>query len=234
MPAKLLMQSELLIGNPKSNIALCTLWSKREEIASQLDKKNFFACGNLYSFDGINSLLRNIFLNPSIRFLVVTGKDLNGSGEALLLFFSKGVDAGHYIIGTRHCIERELPSEKLELLRQSVKALDFRNSGIQELKETLAGISKQKTTPFSEPLVFPSSIPSAEALSSEQAGFLVRDSSISNAWLKIVSLIMRFGSEKPSEYGLKQKELINVVAVVNPLDENIPAFIVFSKKELEE
>jgi len=73
---------KLWVGNPKSNIGIITLWTPKERILSQLDPQDFAIGGQLYSKAGISFLIRNVFANPRIRYLILCGKDQAGAGEA--------------------------------------------------------------------------------------------------------------------------------------------------------
>ena len=80
---KATLEGSLIIGNPTSNVGICTLWNKRSEIASQLPVEDYFAIGQLYSIQGIRNLVTSLLIYPNIRFLIVVGADMSGSGKAL-------------------------------------------------------------------------------------------------------------------------------------------------------
>ena len=73
-------RDELIVGNPKSNVAICTLWTKKE-LFLDLPKEEFTVIGNLRTTYGINPLIKNILANPRIRYIVVCGEDLMKTGE---------------------------------------------------------------------------------------------------------------------------------------------------------
>ena len=79
---------QLILGAPGSAVAVVTLWSKKEKVAAGIPREHFAVMGQLYSpTRGIDPLVRNLIANPSIRHLVVTGRDFSGSGTALADLF---------------------------------------------------------------------------------------------------------------------------------------------------
>ena len=77
---------ELLIGNLRSLVGICILWSKQESFVGKylngkMDKIS--VVGNLYSTYGVGILVRNYLANPNLRYLVVTGTELGNSKKAL-------------------------------------------------------------------------------------------------------------------------------------------------------
>lgn len=228
----------LKIGNLESNVSISTLWTEKERILNNFQEDSYAICGNLYSLWGINFIVRNILANPKVRYIVLCGADLSGSGEALLNLFKRGVNENHVIINSRARIDPKIPLSTVEKLRRSVDIFDLRE--VKDLKKINAKIRKlhsQSLPPFAEPQVFPETKPSAEVLNSEKTGFKVEDETVAGAWLKVLKLVMNFGGIKPSEYSVEQKELLNVIVVIMAEDpENIffPPWLPTTKKELED
>lgn len=210
-------RTELAIGDLESNVGICTLWTEKEGILADINKKLYCICGNLYSFWGINFIVRNILANPIIRYLVLCGADLTESGQALVNLFDKGIDGDGVIFGFKAKIDSQIPAEAIEKLRSAVKILDLR--GIKDhrkISKEIKGL--QRLSPFMEPQLFPEAKPLVEVLPSEKTGFRIEDKTVADAWLKILKLVMNFGEVKPSEYTVEQKELLNVIAVVTGED----------------
>src|SRR5512144_474221 len=90
----------LLLGNPASPVGVVTLWTLKAKVAARLDPADYAAVGQLYSpTQGLDYLVRNLLANPSIRYLVLTGHDLSGSGTALRDLFERGVEPGETSLG---------------------------------------------------------------------------------------------------------------------------------------
>ena len=117
-------KENLILGNPKSEAALITLWTPTRQITEKLDKNLFSAAGQLYSKSGINYIIRNILANPFIHYLIICGQDLSGSGQALINFFQKGIDSDYNILDADFAlIDKEIPKQAIELVRKNVKII---------------------------------------------------------------------------------------------------------------
>lgn len=223
----------LIVGNADSNVAVCTLWTEKNRVAERIGKSKFAACGNLYSAGGINFLLRNIFANPKIRFVVVFGADLTKTGDALLKLSQNGIDEKHCIKGTEIRIEECITNEDIDAMRKSVEFVDMRKNGFEELVKKIDELNARRMPAFGEPKYFPETTPEFSTLPSEYAGFLARENSIGEVWLKILDLIMKYGVDKPSEYGMRQKEIINLVSIIES-DSKIEDYFHFDENALED
>lgn len=231
-------KDNLILGNPKSEVALITLWTPSKKITEKLDKHLFCLTGQLYSKDGINYIIRNILANPSIRYLVICGQDLSESGKALIDFFQKGVDQDYNIVDNDFAlIHKEIPIQYLELIRQNVQVRDLR--GIREV----AKIAKELETcqpigrPFSEPKIFPAHREEKTLIfPSEDSLFKIREKYIGPAWLRILNLIFKFGVINKSWYGNKVRELFNIAVVVSaedPLKPRMFPYFQVSRENIE-
>ncbi len=224
-------RNALLIGDKDSPVAVCTLWSQRDVVAKMLDSKTYALLGNLYSGAGINTIVRNILARPTIKYIVIYGADLSSSGEDVKKFFENGVSDGK-IIGSNIKMEPELGSA-YEIVRKNVALIDMRKKSPGELKAKLSELNREKILPFAEPRMFPESKKVVAYIENELTGFSVRGRTISEAWLQVLDLIMKFGMETPTEYGNRQKEVISMLAVIEESEHSIPEFIGFSQEELE-
>ncbi len=224
-------QNSLLIGDEDSPVAVCTLWSQRDVMAKFLDPLTYALLGNLYSGGGINAIVRNILAKPTIKYIVIYGADLSGSGDDVLKFFEKGVVEGK-IVGSNIKMEPEL-GLAYELVRKHVLFVDMRKKSPDELRAKLAELSRKKIVPFANPQTFPESKKVVTYIENELTGFSVRGKTISQAWLQVLDLIMKYGMETPTEYGNRQKEVISMLAVIDESEDAIPDFIGFSQADLE-
>lgn len=217
----LYFQSELFVRNPSHHVSLCTLWTKKDAIIQRIGEADFAACGNLYSIWGINFLLRNLLANPAIRYVVLCGADLSGSGQSLLGLWSSGIDHEYRIIGAIGAIDRQIPREAIDLLRDSIQIIDLRGvTAGPVILDALAGLEPRP--PIFEPLVFPEASAKLSTLPSTRTGFLVEHELAARVWIDLLKLVQEFGELKPSEYGINQKELLNITAVVTGEDPEHP------------
>jgi len=86
-----MVQKDIIQVNPESNVAICTLWSKKENILKKLLKKEKISTiGTLYTSYGINYLLQTLGKNPKINKVILYGADLSTSGKDIINLFGRG------------------------------------------------------------------------------------------------------------------------------------------------
>src|SRR3989338_3654231 len=228
--------SELLIkGDPESNAAICSLWTLKEAVTKGIPLKKYAIAGNMYYNDGISYMLRTVLSNPNIRYIILCGVDITKTGESLARLFEHGMES-HRIKGTAVEIDANITEEAVELVRKNVELIDMR--GVvdpQKISEKL--FSLQEREAFAQPQIFP--LPVAEkkdTLTSEKTGMIARGKTVAEAWYKILNLVMKFGTVKKSQHSSDQKELVDLVAVVedeDPDNPEIEKWLFFTKNDLE-
>lgn len=221
-------KKSLIVGNLENNVVICTLWSKKEVFVDKLEKDKYCIIGNLYTTDGISYLFKNILANPVINYLIVCGKDLNRSGDALISFFEKGIDEKRKIIGSNAYLHSNIPLELIQVIRENIKIIDLRGRE-KKLPKILKNISN-KGKNFINPVILADEIKKQEFLTSKITGFKV-EGKLYKVWLKILDLIMKFGEEKRSEHELKQKEILDVLAIIK--DFSLKPFFGLEKKDVQ-
>lgn len=222
-----IFRGNLEIGDKNNNVAICTLWTPYKKIVKKVGRENFSLCGNLYSSRGINFLLRNLLGNPRIRYLIVCGRDLSGTGDILINFFKEGLDKNKVIKGSSVKID-SIPIKYLNLLRRKIKIFDMRGKErkIERLIKKL-----KRLPPYSKPIFIPLKEERVTSLLSEEVGYRV-EGKIVDVWLKILDLVIKYGEEKQTEHGILQKELLNVMAVIKE-EGKIPGWVGITKEEVE-
>lgn len=104
----LYLGDKLHVLNPYGKFAIVTLWSKVDVVQTMLaeggvdlaaDTSPFAVIANLYG-DGLPQMLANLLYNPQIGSLVLLGKNLSDSRDALLHFFNQGVAEPNKEYGT--------------------------------------------------------------------------------------------------------------------------------------
>jgi tetrahydromethanopterin S-methyltransferase subunit A len=99
------IEEEIFYGEPKSNIAICTLSSVNllKEIANSSIMKEIAVTGRLFSENkGIDSLVKSVLSNEKIDTIILCGKDTLGHrpGYSLLCLYKNGIDENHKIINS--------------------------------------------------------------------------------------------------------------------------------------
>ncbi len=201
-----MVTKDIVIINPSSNIALCTLWSKKENILKELgeDKKRINIAGTLYTSYGVNYLLQTLGEHGEIDTLVIYGSDRSLSAKTLIEIFSSG----------KGCL---FSKKEISEIIKTVKIVDLRkeyeNGNIEKLKDIVkenysprAKVRKKVYLKISESV--------ASSFPEPVSGIYVYDTSLFRAWVKIVNSILLYGYEKPSEYKESQLEVTNLLATI--------------------
>ncbi len=232
------MKQSVKLGNPESNVAICTLWTPLEIVDRQVSPDAYAIIGQLYSKDaGINTVVRYCLYNKKIRYIIVCGQDRTGSGQALVNLVEKGIDKMRNILGVQNAaIDEEIPFEAVERFRKNVEVIDKRGiTDYSSLTTTIKQLPKKESC--GEPESFPDAkIELPEKFPTDPV-FKIRSKTIGEAWLQALHLIMKFGMLKESQHDEKQKEIICLVTIITEEDaENIDwkPYFSFPQEELDE
>ena len=209
-----MVKKDILVINPNSNIAISTLWSKKELILNFLDettKNKVGIIGTTYTTYGINYILETLSKHPKIDTLIIFGADLSESGNALVkLFVQRDYDSSKIVF----------PKEKIKPIIDTIKIVDlrneFRNKNFKALEEAINKHYKENAKNVRE-LIDLTLEEKAEEISSwpiPLSGHYIYETSVFRAWIKILDLIMKFGSTKFSEYEEPQKEFLNLMVTI--------------------
>lgn len=218
----------LRVGDIRSNVGIVTLWTERDVVAKKLGKREYCAIGNLYAASGINHMIRNIFANPSIRYLVMWGVDMSQSGYALSQFMRDGNERD---------IDKEIPKRARVQFRKNVQLIDLRGKPLRVVRETVRTLPR--IPPFSQkPRLFPPARVPVTSFPSEGAGFRAQAPTVAQTWLKIINLVSRYGKTEKTRYASNNqlKEILNLTAVAtdeNPDKEYFPRYLPFSYPQLK-
>lgn len=230
----------LKVKNPKSHLAICCLWTERQAVEALLDGIDYNTIGNLYSAQGINAMIRNIFANPHIRVIVIWGAEMSLSGHSLLMLSQKGVEAEtRKILSARGEIEAEITDEILDEFREMVAVVDMRGRSAVDFVTKCQEIAAKTIEPFAKKVrQFPRSEPKVQTLPSEQTGFRVSSPKVAKTWLKLLNEIQKYGRPKHTRYSKDNslKEILNLTAVVTDEDPSqiyFPEYLPFARVELE-
>ncbi|MGB9674842.1 MAG: hypothetical protein ACPLX8_01790, partial [Nanopusillaceae archaeon] len=207
-----MVNKDILVINEKSNIAISTLWSRKESILLKLpeDVKNkICVIGTTYTSYGVNFVIETLAKYPSIDTLILYGADLSTSGSALYeIFHNKNLD-GQKIV---------LPKDKIIEIIKTVKLIDlreeFKKGNIEKLIEE---INKNYKEGVKVRELVDVKIEEKAELNSWPipiSGYFVYETSPFRAWIKILDNIMKFGYIKYSEYDEPQKEYLNIMVTI--------------------
>lgn len=228
----------LTLGERDHPAAICCLWMKQTRLAEAISPDLYGVLGNLYSKDGINYLLRNVFARATIRAIVLCGPDLTKSGAALLNLANHGVDEKHRVRGDDAQIDPEIPQGSIDAFRASVRIVDLRGvHDATQIQEKLVEIgSALPRDPFAEACVFPRRTPAADEFPAEETGFSIRGDKIIEVWVHLLAAILAFGRRDLTAYTVRQRELLDVVATIHDQDlENLdlPPWVPLTREQLD-
>jgi len=216
---------QLICGSGQT--AIITGWTVKQFVVKHLEPHEFAVIGQLYSpTRGISLLLRNLLVNPHVRFLVVlnaTREDRNAGGcDCLLDFFRYGFEKGESDTG-RHCwvinspisgyIDLEIEADALEKLRSSIECCVTASlvDAVQKVK-TLA--LKSAVEPWGSPLEYSLTMTNPTVLPGARYGHRIEGRTIAETWVKIIHRIKTTGTIRPTGYDGQWQELIDLMAVV--------------------
>ena len=234
--------SSLVFGNPESNVAIVTLWSKVSWIAEKVDKSKYAVMGQLFSAErGLDPLIRNLLANPHITNIIITGVDFSKSGIVLKDFFEKGFFKGKTELTGKECwrvdsaypgyIGPDIPENVLNELRETVKVKWVHK--IEEFDPASLEVPEKKRGRHE--FVKKEEEIKENKYVGEDAVYVVRGKTIAEVWLKILDTIMKFGKEDATHYDEYQKEILNLVSVITGEDPDslfIPEFLPFDAKHI--
>jgi len=208
------MRKDILVINPKSNVAISTLWTKKDFLLEKIPgdlKKKIGIIGTTYTSHGINYIFETLSENPQIDTLILYGYDLSASGDTLFKVFGEKRTDLQVII---------LDREKIGEIVRTVKLIDLRNEAkemkVERLFEEIEKNYNEESKPKREVIDLKVEERSnREGYPFPLSGHFIYDNkSVFRIWVKILDLIMRFGSLKFSEYEIPQKEYFNVVVTL--------------------
>src|SRR5712692_3153219 len=152
-PAWPVMPGTYQVGDPNGPVAVCALTSERL-IGPLVALPGVAIAGMVYTANlGITRIIVNITSNPSIRFLLICGKDsaLFKPGQSLVAVAEKGVDDKKRIIDAAG-YDPVLPSiapEQVAQFRKQVEILDWTGEeDLQVLQERVKSLSDRNPGVF--------------------------------------------------------------------------------------
>lgn len=141
------------VGDPTAPIAVCALTSD-ELIGPLAQEPGVAIVGEVQTANlGIERIIINVTANPSIRFLLLCGKDsrLFRPGQTLGALFDNGIDREGRIVGAQgyEPVVRNLPREQIDVFRQQVELVDWIGErNLTTLQERINGLAARNPGRF--------------------------------------------------------------------------------------
>lgn len=241
--------NQLIYGSGQT--AVITGWAVKETLRKHLKDNEYAVIGQLYSpTRGINLLIRNLLLNPHVRYLVIlnaTKEDKNaGACQCLGDFFRYGVEASISDTGRKSWVIRSLipgyididiDINALEKLRRSVEIQEAISISDAVEKIQYYG-NKEIVAPWGTPVEFPMNVVESNVFPGTRYGHRIEGKTIAETWVKIIHRIKTTGTIRPTGYDGKWQELIDLMAVVTEEPDDFyfpePNYLPIDRSFLEE
>lgn len=129
------------VGNRDSSVAVCTMAS----VDIKLPMDNIAIAGKCVTENlGIEKIVKNVVANPSIRYIIVAGKESMGHfvDNALESLVREGVDPEKRIIGAKGGIPvlKNLATEEIERFRKQVEVVNM--AGVTDPDEIMGKVNE--------------------------------------------------------------------------------------------
>ncbi|MFH1511412.1 MAG: thymidylate synthase [Candidatus Woesearchaeota archaeon] len=211
-----------------ANVAVTFLWTVRDEIIPNLEKKNLALASNFYTPSGLVGMIRNILGNPYIRYIIMLGEEQGcndtTSANVLRQFFEKGIGRDRKIAGFETAVyfDLNIPTEMINRVRENVQLIDLNRKmpkarfkeKIQEANKLLLTLEKKE--PFQKPMVYGYE-ETTESYPYEGGPIVVHGNTIPETWVEVIRNINRYGLPNLMNANTDRwvKEINNMVAVIH-------------------
>ncbi len=201
-----------------SSIALCTAWNHPEQAfqRSAIVRERTAIVGSLYSRYGVNVMIRNLALNPHIRTLILW--DQGPLSQTAYGRAGTDVVRGLWNPETRaqtaELLEPVIDRSVLDTITQHVELVTASSASFTDVEALLQAHDEASTT-YMDPVAFPAPPKQENApFPSERVGWAVHGRTVLDAWTRVASHILRYGTIKGTQYGVRQRELLGMQWVI--------------------
>ena len=215
------------------DIGVCTLWTLLDRISPYLNLPRINIIGPLRTKMGLGWLLRGLYIYPAIRNLVICGKDLSISGDALLTLWEEDLAEDNTLPRLGWKLYPEMDREAVGLLRKYVRVWDWRTKSLEEVGRDISDIPY--LTQEMEPRSFPPVVISQQTtFPSRKTSFPILVEELGDGWLQLLNLIMHCGTVKGTRNGDQLTEVLNAVVTIKlASEERLPPCFDFGTDEFE-
>lgn len=191
-----------------------------DELSSEALEK-VVSIGPLYTKNGINFIIANLFLNPQISHLILLeDSDVHPGMCDSIREFLYFLETEEIRFQKKFQFSKENIHEFCEYFKNHVTVVssDRLNDTIEELP--ISSSWRDDVEEFSL-----ETVQAKQNLASEKIGFMVRASTVKEAWMRSLKLIGTYGNLKLSDYDEKQMELMDLSIIVREEDLNHPSMV---------
>ena len=217
----------VLFDEEKANgVGIITGWKTPRLIHDELSSdtlEKVVSIGPLYTKNGINFIIANLFLNPQIsHLLLLEDSDVHSRMCDSICEFLYFLETEDIRFQKKFQFSKENIHEFCEYFKNHVTVVssDRLNDTIEKLPTTASSLWRDGVEEFSLEVV-----ETKQNLASEKIGFMVRASTVKEAWMRSLKLIGTYGNLKLSDYDEKQMELMDLSIIVREEDLNHPSMV---------
>jgi tetrahydromethanopterin S-methyltransferase subunit A len=152
-PSWPVIAGEYVVGDPDAPVSVCTLTSEKM-VEPMAQVAGVAIAGQVFTANlGIERIVTNVTANPSIRFLLLCGKDskIFRSGQSLAALADNGVDTQGRIVGAAgyEPVLPELSTPLIEQFREQIELVDrIGDDDIEALRNDIAELVARAPGPF--------------------------------------------------------------------------------------
>ncbi|MBP9691165.1 hypothetical protein KBD81_03745 [Candidatus Woesebacteria bacterium] len=213
-----------IVKGSDTQIALCTVWNDPFTLVDRTPtiKDTFALVGSLYSREGVSIMLRNLALNPDITTVFIWGRGklsqtaIGTKGKNILLrLWDEGNGPSPENLVDIH---REIEIEVLKKMMSHITFIEVSELSIDEVIEQAQALNAC-TTSYMKSVSFPDPTTNDdEPFPSERSNFSVRGRNLTQAWIRALDRVIRYGYLKETQVGIKQKEVVALSWTIEDTD----------------
>jgi tetrahydromethanopterin S-methyltransferase subunit A len=146
------VSGQYYVGRKDSSVAVCTLGSidLMKEIGP---RKDIAIVGKTFTENlGIEKMIRNLVTNPSIRLLVLCGRESpHHVGQSLIALKANGVDDEGRIVGSRGVLPiiKNIPRNEIDRFRNQIEIINLIGcDALEEVSKAIVNANERKAPVF--------------------------------------------------------------------------------------
>lgn len=258
------LPNQILVGNPRSNVALVCGWTKREFMKKRLEAidpqimDKLAGIGQMYTAErGVDMLVRNLLANPLINTVIFCGRDISGaSGEAEhFLNAGRTLDQRETSSGQKYTttddgdrvrVWGDIPPYEINRVRERINWIQpLGRIGETVEHDLIVELVNDHYAPkgsndlIDQPFLMPPPKPDVEIYPAPNSVQVLRAKTVGEGWLELLHYIMTFGKRVPTHYDQDTMEIMNLVMVITDQrarfsPEMLPEYMPFTFEHLQE
>lgn len=240
------LPNQIIVGNPKSNVAVICGWTTRELMKQRLEAidpdimQKIAGIGQLYTAErGVDMLIRNLLANPRIDTVIFCGKDVSGASKEAMHFLNddrkleqRETSSGQKYVATddgdRVRVWGNIPEKAIYWVRERVEWIHpltelFEPVPLALVVELINDRFNKRTRlaqAMDEPQIYEPPRPDVQIFPAPDSVQVLRAKTVADGWLELLHYIMTYGKRVPTHYDQDTLEIMNLVMVITDQNPN--------------